>query len=144
VTCGGGRCVRPGDRGPWHVSPEARGARRIGLAYLSVGGGALDLLAHALIGYGLLQMLVLARLSPWIARAGAVPGLWAFSFGANALATAPTCLVAQGDAGALAVLAPALFQAANGLVLGLAAMTLALLVRGRMFVAPVTASRART
>ncbi|WP_425375105.1 dicarboxylate transporter/tellurite-resistance protein TehA [Methylobacterium nonmethylotrophicum] len=68
------------------------------VAYLSVGGGAPDLFAHALIGYGMLQVLVLARLAPWIAKAGAVPGLWAFSFGATAMATAPVRLVAHGDA----------------------------------------------
>lgn len=39
------------------------------------------------------------------------------------------CLVTHGDAGALAVLAPALFLGANGLVLGLAVMTVVLLVR---------------
>ncbi|WP_238179340.1 hypothetical protein [Methylobacterium dankookense] len=54
------------------------------------------------------------------------------------------CLVTHGDAGALAVLAPALFLAANGLVLGLAVMTVALLVRGRMFNAPAAANQART
>lgn len=113
-------------------------------AYLSVGGGAPDLFAHALIGYGLLQVLVLARLSPWIAKAGAVPGLWAFSFGATALATAPIRLVAHGDAGALVVLAPVLFIAANALVVGLAILTVALLARGRMFAAPVATSQART
>jgi tellurite resistance protein len=114
------------------------------VAYLSVGGGAPDIFAHALIGYGLLQVLVLARLAPWIAKAGAVPGLWAFSFGATAMATAPVRLVAHGDAGALAILAPALFLAANGLVLALAIMTVALLAKGRMFSAPTAASQART
>ncbi|HVI27055.1 dicarboxylate transporter/tellurite-resistance protein TehA [Hansschlegelia sp.] len=114
------------------------------VAYLSVGGGAPDLPAHALIGYALLQVLVLARLSPWIAKAGAVPGLWAFSFGATALATASILLVAHGDAGALIVLAPALFVAANSLIVGLAVMTLALLLSGRMFAAPTAASPART
>lgn len=114
------------------------------MAYLSVGSGTPDLLAHALIGYDLLQMLVLARLSRWIAKAGAVPGLWAFSFGATAMATAPVRLVAHGDAGALTVLAPALFLAANGLVLGLAMMTVALLLRGKMFSVPTAASQIRT
>lgn len=114
------------------------------VAYLSVGGGAPDLFAHALIGYGLLQVLVLARLSPWIAKAGAVPGLWAFSFGATAMAMAPVRLVDHGDAGAVAVLAPVLFLAANGLVVGLTILTVALLLQGKMFAAPTAASQART
>jgi tellurite resistance protein len=56
------------------------------LAYIAIGGGVPDVFVHALIGYGILQLLVLVRLSPWIAQAGAVPGLWAFSFGATAIA----------------------------------------------------------
>ncbi|AWN34386.1 dicarboxylate transporter/tellurite-resistance protein TehA [Methylobacterium radiodurans] len=112
------------------------------VAYLSVGGGAPDVFAHALIGYGLLQVLVLARLAPWIAKAGLVPGLWAFSFGATAMATAPVRLVAHGDTGAVALLAPVLFIAANGLILGLAAMTITLLARGMMFPSPAGQARA--
>ncbi|GJD92166.1 hypothetical protein BHAOGJBA_5719 [Methylobacterium hispanicum] len=60
------------------------------------------------------------------------------------MATAPVRLVAHGDAGALSVLAPALFLAANGLVLGLAIMTVMLLLRGKMFAAPTAVSQART
>lgn len=103
------------------------------VAYLAVGGGAPDILVHGLIGYGILQLLVLARLAPWIAQAGAVPGLWAFSFGATAIATAPIRLVARGDGGAAAALAPVLLVFATLVVVGLAAMTLWLPARGRMF-----------
>lgn len=115
------------------------------VAYLAVGGGAPDIFAHALIGYGLLQMLVLARLAPWIAQAGAVPGLWAFSFGVTAIATAPLRLVAHGEDGAMTVLAPALFLIANAIVSGLAGLTMALLVRGRLFpsLAPMSPTPAR-
>jgi len=113
------------------------------VAYLSVAGGAPDVFVHGLIGYGILQLLILARLAPWIAQAGAVPGLWAFSFGATAIATAPIRLVARGDGGAMATLAPIFLVLATLFVAGLAAMTLWLLVKGRMFVpalAPVQQS----
>ncbi|KQP42991.1 tellurite resistance protein TehA [Methylobacterium sp. Leaf104] len=113
------------------------------VAYLSVGGGTPDVFAHALIGYGLLQVLVLARLSPWIAKAGAVPGLWAFSFGATALAGALLRLVARGDTGAVTAIAPLVFVVANGLVIGLAVMTVWLLARGSMFAAPLASVTAR-
>jgi tellurite resistance protein len=36
------------------------------VAYLGVNGGVPDLVAHALVGYGLLQALLLLRLLPWI------------------------------------------------------------------------------
>jgi DNA-binding Lrp family transcriptional regulator len=62
-----------------------------------------------LIGYGVLQLFILARLSLWIAEAGVVPGLWVFSFGAAALAAAPARLIAHGDTGNISVLGPALF-----------------------------------
>ncbi len=84
------------------------------------------------------------RLSSWITKAGAVPGPWAFQLRGDGHSHGPVRLVAHGDAGALAVLAPALFVAANGLVLGLAIMTAAFLARGRMFAAPAAASRLRT
>jgi tellurite resistance protein len=106
------------------------------VAFLAVGDGQPGLFVHALIGYGVLQLLVLLRLAPWIAEAGATPGLWAFSFGVVAIATAPARLVAHGDSGAITELAPILFVAANLFIAGLSILTLGLLMRGRMFVAP--------
>lgn len=103
------------------------------LAYIAVSGGTPDLFVHALIGYGILQILVLARLSHWIGQAGAVPGFWAFSFGATAIAAAPLRLMAHGDSGAVSVLGVILFALANLLVVGLVLMTLRLLVTGKLF-----------
>lgn len=106
------------------------------LAYIAVNGGTPDIVAHALIGYGILQLLILARLSSWIAEAGAVPGLWAFSFGATAIAAAPLRLIAHSDGGPMAVLGPILFALATLFVAGLVVMTLWLLAAGKMFAAP--------
>nr|WP_305120826.1 dicarboxylate transporter/tellurite-resistance protein TehA [Aeromonas sp. JL9] len=106
------------------------------LAYIAVSGGTPDIFAHALIGYGLLQLLILARLSPWIAEAGAVPGLWAFSFGVTAIAAAPLRLVGNGDSGAISILAPILFIFANVFIASLFLMTLMLLTSGKLFSAP--------
>ncbi|MEP9375950.1 dicarboxylate transporter/tellurite-resistance protein TehA [Aquabacter sp. CN5-332] len=107
------------------------------VAYIAVSGGTPDVFVHALVGYGVLQLFILARLSPWIAEAGAVPGLWAFSFGATAIATAPLRLIAAGDHGAVSILGPFLFVLANLVISGLSIMTLLLLARGKMFAAPV-------
>ena len=112
------------------LAPASVGA----VAYIAINGGAPDVFVHALIGYGLLQLLVLARLSRWIARAGAVPGLWAFSFGLSALAAAPAYLVARGDGGTVSALSVPLFVIANAFIICLVFMTLSLLTTGKMFV----------
>jgi len=119
------------------LAPASVGA----VGYIAVNGGAPDVFAHALIGYALLQLLVLARLSSWIAKAGAVTGLWAFSFGLTAIAAAPAYLVARGDVGAMAVLGAPLFVLANLFIVGLAVMTLSLLISGKMFVSPQPAEQ---
>lgn len=46
------------------------------LAYLAVTQGPPDILAHALLGYGVLQALVLVRLLPWIAKQPFAPTYW--------------------------------------------------------------------
>ena len=119
------------------LAPPAVGA----VAYLSVNGGAPDLVAHAMIGYALLQALLLLRLLPWILEQPFGGSYWAFTFGATALATAPLRLVAHGDSGPMAVLAPYLFAGAN-ITVGLIAIgTLYLLVRGRLLPKPAPAAK---
>jgi tellurite resistance protein len=106
------------------------------VAYISVSGGAPDIFVHAMIGYGILQLVVLLRLSPWLREAGAVTGFWAFSFGATSLATAPIRLLGHGDTSAISVIAPITFALANVFVIGLALMTVWLLFSGRMYGQP--------
>lgn len=102
------------------------------LAYLSVNPGPADLAAYMLLGYGLLQTLVIIRLLPWIRKEPFAASYWAFTFGITALATGPLRLMARGDQGPAADLAPYLFIFAN-LVVGLVALgTLWLLARGRL------------
>jgi len=101
-------------------------------AYLSVYPGEPGLFAHMLLGYGLLQTLVMLRLLPWIGKAPFSPGYWAFTFGITALAAGPLRMMARGDSGPAAALAPVLFIFAN-LVVGLVALgTVWLLIRGRL------------
>lgn len=55
-------------------------------AYLSLNGGQFDPIALGLIGYGVLNMLFLLRLLPWILASGFSLSLWAFSFGLGSMA----------------------------------------------------------
>lgn len=102
------------------------------MAYLAVTSGPPDLAAHMLLGYGLVQCLVLLRLLSWIRQAAFAPSYWAFTFGVTALANGPIRLVLRGDSSLVALLAPALFVLSN-LVVGIVSLgTLRLLVRGRI------------
>src|SRR5512139_2561935 len=56
-------------------------------AYLSVTRGTPDLFAYALIGYALLQVLLLLRIFLWIRQQPFAPSYWSFTFGATVLAT---------------------------------------------------------
>jgi tellurite resistance protein len=129
------------------LAPEARPPLGIQLAppcvgavaYLSVNGGHADLFAHALVGYGVLQALVLARLLPWILREPFAMSYWSFTFGATALAAACVRMAGQGDA-PMTILAPPVFAFAN-IVVGLVALGgLWLLVRGRLVAVPPRSS----
>ncbi len=106
------------------------------VAYLAVTDGRPDLLAHALLGYGILQALLLLRLLPWIAEQPFAPSYWGFSFGVTALANAPLFMLTRGDTGAVEALAPVLFVLANLTIAVLTVGTLYLLVRGRLLPAP--------
>lgn len=110
------------------LAPPAVGA----VCYLSIGGGHSDLFAHMLIGYALLQALLLIRMSRWIAEQPFGPSYWAFTFGATALAGATIRLSTENQGDALAFLAPVLFVLANLVVLGIAAGTIRLLLQGRL------------
>jgi tellurite resistance protein len=110
------------------LAPPTVGA----VAYLSVNGGAPDLVAHALLGYGLLQALLLLRLLPWIMQQPFAVSYWSFTFGITALATAPIHMIGHGDTGAVALLAPYLFAGAN-IAIGLIALgTLRLIAQRRV------------
>jgi tellurite resistance protein len=107
------------------------------VAYLNVTGNGPDLLVHGLVGYALLQALILVRMGRWFRAAGPTPAWWGFSFGAAALPTAALKLVARGDTGAVGVLAPWLFAAGNLAITAITIMTVILLFRGRLLPVPI-------
>jgi tellurite resistance protein len=118
------------------LAPPTVGA----VAYLGINGGVPDLVAHVLVGYGLLQALLLLRLLPWIMEQPFNASYWGFTFGITALATAPIRMVAHGETGAIALLAPYLFAGAN-IAVGLIALgTLRLIAQRRLLpqTAPTT------
>jgi tellurite resistance protein len=110
------------------LAPPAVGA----VAYLGVNGGVPDIFAHALLGYGLMQALLLLRLLPWIMRQPFAASYWGFTFGTTAIAIAPIRMVGHGDTGAMAELAPYLFIGANVAVGLIALGTLRMIVQGRL------------
>ena len=111
------------------LAPPTVGA----VTYISVISGPPGLFGHALIGYGLVQALLLIRLMPWIWQRAFSPSYWAFSFGITALATAPLRMIEHGDTGPILTLAPVLFIIANVLILVLAFATLKLLFQNKLF-----------
>ncbi|AXA42351.1 dicarboxylate transporter/tellurite-resistance protein TehA [Rhizobium leguminosarum] len=102
------------------LAPPVVGA----VSLVAVAPQAPWVLAHGMIGYGILQALILLRLLPWILREPLAPSYWAFTFGVTALATAPIRLLLLGDDGAARFLAPVLFVFANLVVTIVAAGTL--------------------
>jgi tellurite resistance protein len=114
------------------LAPPTVGA----LAFLNLTDGPPGLFVQAMLGYGLLQALVLIRLLPWIRVQPFSAGYWGFTFGVTALAAAPLRLIERGDTGPLATLAPYLFIGANLIVLTMVVLTLLLLVHGKLFPAP--------
>jgi len=101
-------------------------------AYLSVTSGPPDLFVYGLIGYGLLQLLLLVRLVPWIFAAGFTASAWAFTFGLTALATAMVKMTGRGDAGPVSILAPAIFVFVSAVMTVIALRTIWLLAKGRL------------
>ena len=82
-------------------------------AHFTLNGGAVDLLALLLLGYGLLQGLFLARNFRWLSNGQFSLGLWSFSFGLAALAGAALVLIQRQ---ALPALGWTLFCTANALL----------------------------
>ncbi|OCJ13401.1 tellurite resistance protein TehA [Rhizobium sp. AC44/96] len=118
------------------LAPPAVGS----VAYLGVTQGAPDMLVHAMLGYAILQALLLLRLLPWITKQPLAASYWAFTFGITALSTAASKMVGRGDIGAVDALAPILFVVANIVVLVVAIGTIVLLLRGKLLPTPVPAA----
>jgi tellurite resistance protein len=106
------------------------------LAYLFVTGGLSgakpDLFAQALLGYGLLQVALLLRLLPWIAKQPFGASYWAFSFGVTALAFDAIVFMLRGQTGYIEWLSVVLFVLANLTMVILIVGTLWRLTQGKL------------
>jgi tellurite resistance protein len=122
------------------LAPPAVGA----VAFLAITAGTPNLFANVLIGYALLQGLILLRMMPWIGKQPFAASYWGFSFGVTALATAPLRMIERGDIGPAAMLAPWLFVFANVVIGVLTIGTLYLLLVGRLLPAAATPFPAAT
>ena len=67
-----------------------------GNAYLAANGGMVDWFFLIMTGYGILQLLFLMRLLPWIMEGGFSMSLWGFSFGMGAMVSTGVHLSAAG------------------------------------------------
>jgi tellurite resistance protein len=111
-------------------------------AYLGITNGQPDTFAQILLGYGLLQALILMRLIPWVFQQPFAASYWAFTFGIAALSLSSLRLVERGMTGAIEGLAVLLFIGAN-IAIGLTALgTLQLLLRGKLLPPSVPAKAA--
>jgi tellurite resistance protein len=121
-----------------NLAPPVVGA----VAWLSCNGGVPDLAAKALLGYGLLHALLLARLLPWVAKQPFTAAYWGFSFGVTALANSALLMAKNGAGGPVAALSLPLFLVANLVIVILATLTLLLLTRGKLVTLLETSGRA--
>ncbi|WP_321931258.1 dicarboxylate transporter/tellurite-resistance protein TehA [Paraburkholderia guartelaensis] len=103
-----------------------------GVAYLNLTGGTPDLIAYAMLGYGIYQALLLLRLLPWIRRQAFAPSYWAFSFGLAALPTMAMRMAERDATGVVGWLAISLFVVANGVIAVLTWKTSMLAARGSL------------
>lgn len=101
------------------------------LAYASVTIGPPDLMARALLGYAIVQALIVLRLMPWI-RQPFTPSYWAFTFGVTAIAAGTMRFAERGGDAVFVALAPVLFGVANVVVGGLFVATAVAALRGRL------------
>jgi len=107
-------------------------------AYLSLTFGPPDLIAKRLLGYGLLQALIIARMMPWILVQPFAVSYWAFTFGIISMAFDAMKFVERGMDGLAPPLAYATFAVAN-ISIGIVTLGTALLfIRGRILPAPLS------
>ena len=111
------------------LAPPAVGS----VAYLSATSGAPDMLAHAMLGYALLQLLLMIRTLPWVMQQPFTAAYWAYSFGLTALATATIRMADRGDTGIVSSLALPVFILVNAAIALLVIFSLVALVRGKLF-----------
>jgi tellurite resistance protein len=111
------------------LAPPAVGC----VAYLSATSGIPDMLAHAMLGYALLQLLLMLRTLPWVLKQPFSASYWAYSFGLTALATATIRMVGRSETGGIVELSLPIFIFVNAAIALLVILSVMALIRGRLF-----------
>lgn len=91
-----------------------------------------ELLVQATWGYGMLQLLILFRLLPWIMKQPFAPSYWAFTFGLTAISAGAIQMTLRGVTGAIADMALPLFALTNIALAGIIVGTLVRIVQGKL------------
>ena len=102
--------------------------------YLTLNGGEVDLLVKLFVGYGVLQLLFLIRLLPWLFQNGLTVSFWAFSFGLASMANVGLHIYQGTSAPILSVIGLSLFCFASTMIGLLILGTIYLMMRGRFLV----------
>lgn len=106
------------------LAPPTVGA----IAYLATGADPASILPKAMIGYALLQALILVRLWRWITAQPFAPSWWAVTFGATALPGALIRLSLASSDPALADLGLLVFVASNIVMVAIVLRTIGWLI----------------
>ncbi|MBF6025394.1 dicarboxylate transporter/tellurite-resistance protein TehA [Lysobacter niastensis] len=111
------------------------------VAYLVNTDGPADLFVQAMWGYGLLQLVMLARLLPWVSDQPFSVSYWGYSFGVTAISTGALQMASRGGSEAISVLAPLVFVISNAAIAALGVGTLTRIVQGRLLPPRLTGER---
>jgi len=111
------------------------------VAYLANTSGPPDAFVQAMWGYGLLQLIMLARLLPWVGEQAFSASYWGYSFGVTAISTGALQIAAREGGGAIANLASVVFVLSNVAIAVLVVGTLTRLFQRRLVPPPLTDKR---
>ncbi|QGM81540.1 dicarboxylate transporter/tellurite-resistance protein TehA [Otariodibacter oris] len=99
--------------------------------YLTINGGVIDLIAKAIIGYGILQFFFFLRIIHWIMVRGFTISLWGFSFALASMAKVGMYLYIATQGQNIGILGLPMFIIANLCIGGLIIGTLLLVFKGK-------------
>jgi len=105
------------------------------LAYAAVTVGPPDFIARMLLGYAIVQALMVLRLMPWI-RQPFTLSYWGFTFGATAISTGTMRFAERGNDPVFTTLAPVLFTMSNVVIAGLSIASVLWVLRPKPAAAP--------
>ncbi|HEY5849617.1 MAG TPA: dicarboxylate transporter/tellurite-resistance protein TehA, partial [Lysobacter sp.] len=112
------------------------------VAYLANTSGPPGAFVQAMWGYGLFQLIMLARLLPWVGEQPFSASYWGYSFGVTAISTGALQISMRNGSDAIANLAPLVFVLTNVAIATLVVGTLIRLCQGRLVPPALTGTQA--